>query len=46
MNKFSTKAKKMVAKVSEAVVKANVNSTCVFVAHQPKLPKGAEKFRK
>lgn len=46
MKKLSTVAKKMVARASEAVVSSNVNSACVFVVHQPKLPKGAEKFRK
>ncbi len=46
MNKITKAAKITVAKAAESVVKTNVNSTCFFVAHQPKLPKGAEKFRK
>lgn len=46
MKKIVKTAKIAVAKAAESVVKTNVNSTCIFVAHQPKLPKGAEKFRK
>lgn len=42
-----TKKKLMnvVADLSLAVVKVNVNSGCMFIAHQPKLPKGADRFR-
>lgn len=46
MKKFTQTAKIVMAKAAESVVKTNVNSACIFVAHQPKLPKGAEKFRK
>lgn len=38
--------KKAVAATAKAAVSTNVNSACWFVAHQPKLPKGAEKLRK
>ena len=29
-----------------AIVTANVNSTCQFIIHQPKLPESAKKLRK
>ncbi len=38
--------KKAIAAAAKTVTAANVNSACLFVAHQPKLPKGAEKLRK
>ena len=38
--------KKAVAAAAKRATAANVNSACFFVAHQPKLPKGAEKLRK
>lgn len=38
--------KKAVAAAAKMATIANVNSACMFVAHQPKLPKGAEKLRK
>lgn len=38
--------KKAVAAAAKMATAANVNSACFFVAHQPKLPKGAEKLRK
>lgn len=28
------------------VTSSSVNRTCVFIAHQPKLPESAKKFRK
>jgi len=46
MGKRLIYASKVVAKAAKAIVSANINSTCIFVAHQPKLPKGAEKLRK
>lgn len=38
--------KKAIATAAKMATSANVNSTCHFVAHQPKLPIGAEKLRK
>lgn len=43
--KFIT-AKKAIAAAAKMATSINVNSTCLFVIHQPKLPKGAEKLRK
>ena len=48
-NKKNSKAigfKKAVAVAAKMATSFNVNSACLFVAHQPKLPKGAEKLRK
>lgn len=38
--------KKAIAVAAKMATTANVNSACMFVAHQPKLPKGTEKLRK
>lgn len=38
--------KKAVAALGFSAAKATANSTCVFISHQPKMPKGAEKLRK
>ncbi len=38
--------KKAIAAAAKMATTANVNSACMFVAHQPKMPKGAEKLRK
>ncbi len=38
--------KKAIAAAAKMATTANVNSACMFVVHQPKLPKGAEKLRK
>ncbi len=38
--------KKAIAAAAKMATTTNVNSTCGFVIHQPKLPKGAEKLRK
>ena len=38
--------KKAVAAVAKMATSANVNSTCAFVVHQPKLPKDTKKLRK
>ncbi len=43
--KFIT-AKKAIAAAAKMATSINVNSACLFVIHQPKLPKGAEKLRK
>jgi len=37
---------KLIAKAALVVTKANVNSSCVFLAHQPKMPEAAKKLRK
>lgn len=47
--KVSTKSvviKKAIAEVAKKATTANANSTCMFVVHQPKMPKGAEKLRR
>lgn len=36
----------LLASIALAVVTANVNSACIFMIHQPKLPEGAKKLRK
>lgn len=36
----------LVASTALAVTAMNVNSTCIFAIHQPKLPKDASKLRK
>lgn len=34
-------------KAAEKVIRQNVNSACIYILHQPKLPESAlEKFRK
>lgn len=38
--------KKAVAAAAKMATIANVNSACMFVAHQPKLPQNAKKLRK
>ena len=38
--------KKAVAAVAKMATRVNVNSTCAFVVHQPKLPGNAKKLRK
>ena len=38
--------KKAIAAVAKMATAANVNSACMFVAYQPKLPKDAKKLRK
>lgn len=37
---------KLLVVLGKRVVRNNVNSTCAFITFQPKLPKGADKFRK
>ncbi|MFR0871722.1 MAG: AgrD family cyclic lactone autoinducer peptide [Oscillospiraceae bacterium] len=41
-----TGSKKAVAAVAKMATSVNVNSTCAFVVHQPKLPGNAKKLRK
>ena len=38
--------KKAIADAAKMAPEANVNSACMFVAYQPKLPKDAKKLRK
>ena len=38
--------KKAIVAAAKMATAANVNSTCMFVAYQPKLPKDAKKLRK
>ncbi len=44
--KFGTGIGKVIAAAAMAATKMNANSTCVFISHQPKLPKDAKKLRK
>ena len=37
---------KGIAAAAKKATSVNVNSTCLFVAHQPKLPENAKKLRK
>jgi cyclic lactone autoinducer peptide len=46
LKKDFTKANKLIAKAALAVTRANANTTCAFVIHQPKLPEAAKKLRK
>ena len=41
-NTFNT----LLKRAAEKVVYDNVNSACLLVCYQPKLPLGAEKFKK
>ncbi|NLY46577.1 MAG: cyclic lactone autoinducer peptide [Tissierella sp.] len=36
----------LVASISLSITSLNVNSSCAFLIHQPKLPQGAEKLSK
>lgn len=36
----------MVASLALVITAANINSTCLCIAHQPKLPESAKKLRK
>ena len=44
--KFVRKLSSMVALLSIFVTATNVNSACVFIIHQPKLPEGASRLKK
>lgn len=46
MKKIRENVSKVICDAALLVAKANVNSTCFFHAHQPKLPTGAEKLKK
>lgn len=45
-NNTGSIAKKVIAAAAKTAATVNVNSTCAFVIHQPKLPKDAKKLRK
>ena len=36
----------IIASLALMVTVANVNSVCMFIMHQPKLPEGADKLRR
>ena len=44
MKKIKTNS--VVAKIALKVAKGQANSTCPFIAHQPKLPDAVKKLRK
>lgn len=46
MNNIFMKFAKVFAAVALMITAANVNTTCMIVIHQPKLPEGAERLRK
>ncbi|SFR76604.1 cyclic lactone autoinducer peptide [Anaeromicropila populeti] len=46
MKKGTHVLQKAIGTFSESVVKGNVNSACIWWLHQPKLPRGCEKFKK
>ena len=43
MNK---KMNEFLAKMALSVTKSNANATCIFIMHQPQLPKNIEKLKK
>lgn len=46
MKKTGKKISSYVAALALSVASANVNSCCMYVMHQPQMPKGAEKLKK
>jgi cyclic lactone autoinducer peptide len=44
--KISTRLGKVFAALAMAVTISNVNSTCVFISHQPEMPAESKKLRK
>ncbi|MDW5300055.1 MAG: cyclic lactone autoinducer peptide [Sedimentibacter sp.] len=46
MKKLVLKFGSAIASLALMITALNVNSTCYFLIHQPKLPKGAEKLRR
>lgn len=46
MKKLNMLASSTVASLALMITVANVNSSCLFLFNQPKLPKGADKLRK
>lgn len=45
-NSLAVKFCEVAADLALKVTETNVNTACMLIAHQPKLPKGAEKLRK
>ncbi len=45
-NKFFVKALTLCSTLAFAVTSLNINTTCLFNVHQPKLPTDAKKLRK
>lgn len=43
---FKMKMGKILASLALMVTAYNINAACIFLVHQPKIPKGAEKLRK
>lgn len=43
LKKFIIKFGGVIASLALMITAINVNATCMFVAHQPKLPEGVEK---
>lgn len=46
LKKFLTKFSGVIASLALFITALNVNATCAFIIHQPKLPEGAKKLRK
>lgn len=46
MKRMISTASKVVAELALKVTSANVNSICLSIGHQPKLPNNAEKLKK
>lgn len=46
MKKYVIGLTKYLASFALMIVALNVNTSCLFLAHQPKLPSGANKLRK
>ena len=46
MRKTLVKFSGVIASLALMVTAMNVNTTCIWLIHQPKLPKGAEKLRR
>ncbi len=46
MKNFFMKYAGVVAALALMVTAVNVNHICMFVAHQPEMPEGAEKLRR
>jgi cyclic lactone autoinducer peptide len=46
LKKLALKFGSVIASFALMITALNVNTTCYFLIHQPKLPKGAEKLRR
>lgn len=46
MESITKQLSKVVARIALKVAVQNANSTCVYHAHQPKLPESVKKLRK